>query len=184
MNKPELRMYGLVPYNISPIQQGIQYTHSVVRYGRKYNNELFADWADNWETSIILNGGTTNTNPDKLGTLNQHLQSLVDNGIDCCPFYEPDLGDQLTCVTFIVNEYVFAKDPITKKYVYDNFEDWIWKNQTPFFYLDRYSVKGARAKFRDSSDDNLKAHYNKWVEYMGGQKNVFLREFTEPLRLA
>lgn len=26
------RMYGLVPYNISPIQQGIQYGHAVVEY--------------------------------------------------------------------------------------------------------------------------------------------------------
>ena len=41
MNKPtdlEYRMYGLVPYNISPIQQGIQYGHAVVEYIDKYLN--------------------------------------------------------------------------------------------------------------------------------------------------
>ena len=27
------RMYGLVPYNISPIQQAIQFGHAVVEYG-------------------------------------------------------------------------------------------------------------------------------------------------------
>ena len=32
--KLELRMYGLVPYNISPIQQAIQYGHAVVEYGQ------------------------------------------------------------------------------------------------------------------------------------------------------
>ena len=31
----ELRMYGLVPYNISPIQQGIQFGHAVIEYGQK-----------------------------------------------------------------------------------------------------------------------------------------------------
>jgi hypothetical protein len=30
----EYRMYGLVPYNLSPIQQGIQFGHAVVDYGR------------------------------------------------------------------------------------------------------------------------------------------------------
>ena len=34
MKKLELRMYGLVPYNISPIQQGIQFGHAVVEYGQ------------------------------------------------------------------------------------------------------------------------------------------------------
>ena len=33
--KLELRMYGLVPFNISPIQQAIQFGHAVVDYGQK-----------------------------------------------------------------------------------------------------------------------------------------------------
>ena len=33
----ELRMYGLVPYNISPIQQAIQYGHAV----QEYNNSIY-----------------------------------------------------------------------------------------------------------------------------------------------
>jgi hypothetical protein len=28
----EYRMYGLVPYNLSPIQQGIQFGHGVIEY--------------------------------------------------------------------------------------------------------------------------------------------------------
>ena len=35
MNKLELRMYGFVPYNLSPIQQGIQYGHAVVEYSQR-----------------------------------------------------------------------------------------------------------------------------------------------------
>ena len=32
MENLELRMYGLVPYNISPIQQGIQFGHAKDEY--------------------------------------------------------------------------------------------------------------------------------------------------------
>lgn len=57
----EYRMYGLVPYNLSPIQQGIQFGHGVVEYMRTYYPAPPCDsWADNDKTFIILNGGTTN----------------------------------------------------------------------------------------------------------------------------
>ena len=64
----EYRMYGLVPYNISPIQQGIQFGHEVVEYGLKHGKsnvindkvDTYTQWAKNDKTFIILNGGTTN----------------------------------------------------------------------------------------------------------------------------
>jgi hypothetical protein len=65
--KLELRMYGLVIYQLSPIQAGIQFQHSVTRYSRVHDSEMYRDWADNWQTSIVLNGGTTNISPNKLG---------------------------------------------------------------------------------------------------------------------
>ena len=107
----EYRMYGLVPYNISPIQQGIQFGHAVVRYGRSVRGldpfeRIYNKYADKDETFIILNGGTTNNNPEKLGTLNNHLYNLQFNGVMVQPFYEPDLGDQLTAVCFLVDERV------------------------------------------------------------------------------
>lgn len=110
MENLELRMYGLVPYNISPIQQGIQFGHAVVRYGLKYNNDEYVNWATNHETFIILNGGTTNTNPDRLGTLNYNADLLDLMGVKNARFHEPDLGDQLTAVVFIVEERVFNKE--------------------------------------------------------------------------
>ena len=38
--KLELRMYGIVPYNISPIQQAIQFAHAVVEYGQNVKSYL------------------------------------------------------------------------------------------------------------------------------------------------
>ena len=105
------RMYGLVPYNISPIQQGIQFGHAVVEYGISNTLEHnYIQWAHNDKTFIILNGGTTNTNPLSLGTLNQSRNYLKEMKVEYASFYEPDLGDQLTAVVFLVDERVWDKD--------------------------------------------------------------------------
>jgi hypothetical protein len=51
---------------------------------------------------IILNGGTTNKNPERLGTLNAHTQTLRELGVKVAEFYDPDLGDQLLANAFIL----------------------------------------------------------------------------------
>lgn len=152
-------MYGLVPYNISPIQQGIQFGHAVVEYGRncdgmKGYQALYNDWADNWKTFIILNGGTTNTKCDiydglPLGSMNKHLLTLIDMGVPVATFIEPDLGNQLTAIVFIVDERIFNK---TK-----------YPDPQPF-----------------ASEDEV----NMFMESIGGERNYKLREFLKQFRLA
>ena len=107
-------MYGLVPYNISPIQQGIQFGHAIVEYGLEFGSTpAYQKWAREDKTFIILNGGTTNTrydeNDNHVGSLNNYRQTLFDEGIQFSSFFEPDLGDQLTSVVFLVDERVFNK---------------------------------------------------------------------------
>jgi len=167
------RMYGLVPYNISPIQQAIQFGHSVVEYGL-YANETqgntlkdYLDWANNDKVFIILNGGTTNKQPsivtgDPSGTLNQHLLTLDRNGVPLSTFYEEDLGDQLTAITFLVDERVFDK----KKY--PDFPEEIFHD--PQMRMHDIEYKEYR--------------YAKWLESVGGIQNAFLREFLSQFRLA
>ena len=115
----ELRMYGLVNYQLSGIQQGIQYCHGVTEYSLLYEG-FYKQWARYHKTSIILNGGTTNDNPLCLGTLNRYAELLTANGVMNATFREPDLGNQLTSVVFIVDERVFKKniypDYIGEKY--------------------------------------------------------------------
>jgi hypothetical protein len=176
MNNLELRMYGMVPYNISPIQQGIQFGHAVVEYAQKmkylgeHNQSLniqYNDWADNWKTFIILNGGTTNNKIVEgkyLGSLNNHKSTLDKIGIYNVSFNEPDLGDQLTAIVFIVDERVFNKE----KYPYFNFKI---KQQldlnNPTF-----------------SEDTEKQEWTLWVQSIGGWKNLELRNFIQNFRLA
>lgn len=153
MEKLEKRMYSLVLYNISPIQQGIQASHSITEYELMYGDtKLYKDWAENWKTMIILNGGTSNK--VKIGTMEKHLKTLRYNDVDLQYFHEPDLNDSLTAISFIVDERVFNKDK--------------WQEEEPSPYW-------------GGLDNNPS---KKWIEYIGGDKNHFLREFLKDFRLA
>jgi hypothetical protein len=105
-------MYGLVAYQLSgTIHAGIQYGHAVVEYMVKYRDlPNLTKWAEEDKTSIILNGGTTDDNPMSLGTLNQHVQTLKKLGVKTATFTEPDLGDCLTAVVFLVPETVYDEE--------------------------------------------------------------------------
>lgn len=164
MENRTYRMYGLVPYNISPIQQGIQFGHAVVEYQMEHGkSNIYHKWAKEDKTFIILNGGTTNNNPESLGSLNQHLQTLLNNGVKLATFTEPDLGDQLTAVVFLVDDRVFDKE---------NWPDYdgMYLNNVPAkkpYYEPYYEWK---MKF---SDDEITS-----------DRIVFLREFLKQFRFA
>jgi hypothetical protein len=159
-NELKYRMYGLVPYNLSEIQKGIQFGHAVVEYGRNVNGikpfeNIYNKWADCDKTFIILNGGTTNNNPERLGTLNLHMQAFKNAGITFADFYEPDLGDQLTAFVFLVDERVWDRE---------KYPDFIQEDSN---IIDVFSQG-----------------YMNWVELIGGEKNLFLRSYLKTLKLA
>lgn len=171
METRKYRMYGLVPYNLSPIQQGIQYGHSVVEYGLQSHEiggialDKYLNWANNDKVFIILNGGTTNTRPsivtgEPYGTLNQHLLTLHMNGILLSTFFEEDLGDQLTAITFLVDDRVWDTE------TYPDFE----------YDDDEREFVGTQRSYE--------TQYYEWSERIGGEKNVFLKEFLKQFRLA
>lgn len=158
----ELRMYFFVPYNISDIQKGIQAGHAALEYANTYgSSEKYKDFIENHKTWIILNGGTTNNNYDGddmyVGSLNNIVNELMNNNIECEIFNEPDLNDALTAVCFIADERVF------------NF-----KKYPDIEYFEEHDV----------INDNNKNIYERWVDFMGGEKNVFLRELIKNKKLA
>ena len=195
--KLELRMYGIVPYNISPIQQAIQFGHAVVEYGQNVksydvinNIELkkYNDWADSWKTFIILNGGTSNhsinryhsTDEPFVGSMESNLITLEQNNVEVATFYEPDLNDMLSAIVFVVDERVFNR----KKY--PDFGDWVIDNYGDLLITDDpYETKRSIInKLKESTNKEDQKVYQSWVKFIGGERNVFLIDFLRNFRLA
>lgn len=177
----ERRMYGLTNYQLTGIQKGIQFLHGVVEYSQMANRvggellDIYNDWANSHKTVILLNGGTTNTSQEKPGTLNTHLKTLQDLGVDLAAFREPDLGDQLTAVVFIVDERVFNR----KKY--PDFRDWVMENYRDWL---RNDSSDLLERVKKSTSPRDKKIYQEWWQLIGGEKNVALREFLKDFKLA
>jgi len=192
MKNLEHRFYGLVNYQLTGIQQGIQFGHAKDEYliqildvllddGRVhvYDDEsrkiakAFLKWLREDKTYIILNGGTTNTNPERLGTLNKHAITLKDLGVMTASFHEPDLGDQLTAVVFIIDEKIFNKH---------KYPDMVWSStltklkeelgeeSTPFQNQLKHEEVEWRKQFNTTDEESIRI------------SNI--RTFLNPFRLA
>ena len=158
-------MYGMVNYQLSDIQKGIQFGHAVVEYILKHGEDGdYKKWSTKDKTFIILNGGTTNHrrfNGKYVGTLNQHEYELSSRGIKISEFIEPDLGDQLTAVVFLVDDRVFDRET--------------WSDYGGLYYADGKTPEATefwnwKMKF---SEDEKEA-----------DRIVFLREFLPKFKLA
>lgn len=169
----EYRMYGLVPYNLSPIQQGIQFGHAVVDYGRTVDGmnpheAIYKKWADKDKTFIILNGGTTNNNPERLGSLNTHMNTMREAGVALQEFHEPDLNDALTAFVFLVDERVWNRE------LYEDFVPEVLP----------YSRHKPSEKALSQLEERNNINYKHWVDKIGGETNAFLRKYLRNLKLA
>jgi hypothetical protein len=182
----ELRMYFFVPYNISPIQQAIQAGHAAIEYARKYGHtELFIQFAEKWKTWIILNGGTTNSGRGLdglvLGSLDQIGDDLLANHIQFSYFQEPDLNDALTALCFIADERVFNKED------FPEFLDWILNIKMYPEARDEMPASNVvmlRMKSMEELIEMFPEWYPEWIEWCGGEQNIFLRELLKGKKLA
>lgn len=174
--KLELRMYFFVPYNISPIQQGIQAGHALgrhcLKYGRYNPNHIVWKFLEKWETFVILNGGTTNDKRDfeaiPAGSLNVIGDQLLEHDFEFAYMIEPDLNNALTAISFICDERVFNyKD-------YPDFLDWVFKN----YLYDEPADRVIKLKMMEPLElaFMFSSYYKEWLEFLGGDKNLFLRD--------
>lgn len=184
----ELRMYFFVPYNISPIQQAIQAGHAALEYAHTFGlTEEFQEFMK-FKTWIILNGGTTNSTRElgtgvAEGTLNQIGDELLKNKIRFTYFEEPDLNNALTALCFIVDERVFNFDD------YPDFVNWLLDIKMYKEAKDEANKNNpelwVRLRLYPELQQEMFPEYNKeWIEFLGGKKNVFLRELIRDKKLA
>lgn len=198
----EWRMYGIVPYNISDIQKGIQFGHAV----QEYNNTMFEvisniedgedieieftidgfnKWREEDKTFMVMNGGTTNDdfNDKFYGTMNIRLEELRKIDIPVGLFREPDLGNQITGIVFLADERCFKK----RLYHFDN-EDALFYPDFKDFLINKIGTKLINdtmiSNISSTIEKVFNEEYNQWVEIIGGEKNVVLRDLISKLRFA
>lgn len=114
-NPTGLKMYFFVPYNLSPIQQGIQAGHCAEQYALKaslFKGQAGLDWEEyvqNHKTWVILNGGTTNNSEDPAlrGSMNKIGDTLTEEKIFFGSFFETDINEALTAICFLADERVW-----------------------------------------------------------------------------
>lgn len=106
----------------------------------------------------MLNGGTTLD-------LNNIMDELKEKEIAFAYFQEPDLDDIVTAIAILVDERVYDKDK------YPDYNE--WKNPSDIV-MDIFTKMGTNKQNEIGAD---------WVEFIGGNENVFLRELlaTKPL---
>jgi hypothetical protein len=186
--KMDKRIYIFVPYNISDKQKGIQALHAAQKYDRKYEgSSILHDFIDNHMTCIMLDGGTTNNHPDRLGTLNKiYLEILNFSAMQKNPmimfsiFYEPDLNDALTSVAFIADERVFDFE------TYPEFYNWLTEIK---MYTDASKEFQRHPEYRRLKPEQFQTlfpeYYDQWVqEVLGGYDIELLRNLTRGKKLA
>jgi len=186
----EYRMYYFVPYNISPMQQGIQHKHAadefLLTYGRHNPDHMVWEYMEKHKTTIVLNGGTTNNRFElgtgtPIGTLNQIVEQLQQNAIEYGFFQEPDLNDALTAVCFLADERVwnYVDYPDFLNYILD-----IKMYQEARDGMSAQSIVMLRMKTMEELIVMFPEYHKEWVEFLGGEKNVFLRELIRGKKLA
>lgn len=149
-------MYHLVMYNISPIQQGIQAYHAGMEYAKTFfNTEEFIQWINNDKTIIILNGGTSNSN-----TMSEHYGTMN-------KYLGELLNNNIPCGVFYepdLNDALSAIAFLVPEQVWD-------KENYPDYPVGEGGDVDAEP-------------YHKWGYLMGGETNVWLRQFLSQFKLA
>lgn len=154
------RMYSIVLYNLSPIQQGIQTTHAIVEYAQTYFlSPEYQRWANFDKTLIILNGGSSIK-------MKVHMEYLQMNEIvKFVAFKEPDLYDGVTAFSFLADERVWDREKYPDRL-------------PPLEPVDRGNGVTMIPAIHRMFD--LEA----FKEKIGGEKNFLLKEFLSQFKLA
>ena len=172
--KKGLRMYFFVPYNIMPIQKGIQAGHCAEQYAFKYNiAPQWHEYVQDHKTWVILDGGTTNndTNPERRGSLNILGDTLELIDIPYASFYEEDLNDTLSALCFLTDERVWnMKD-------YPMYDEWCIREKEARTAGPNGSVLSIHIEFPVEPTDE-------YIAFIGGSKNWMVKNLIYRKRLA
>lgn len=152
------RMYVLLEKHLSPIDKGIQASHSIVEYANKYaNNQEYKDWAFRDKTIVFLNGGTVQD-------LDDITNILKTNDINHAFFKEPDLGNMITAVSFLVNSQIYNSESLND------------------YTCDLMASEQGKL-FENGQEEFIKYVQDKWIKKVGGYKNKLIYDLIKTKHL-
>lgn len=97
-------MYFFVMGNISGRQQGIQAGHAALEYSIYHgNSDEYKDFVNNHKTFILLDGGGSEA-------MIKRIEEIHNFKIPCALFTEPDLGNSVSAIAFILPDTVYNYD--------------------------------------------------------------------------
>lgn len=153
----EYRMYCLAERHLSSIQKAIQSSHAIVEYSLMYGNSPeYKQWAKNDKTIIILDGG----NSIDLEDIKIHL---IDMQYPFEVFYEPDMGNFMTAIAFLVPNKIYDYQMYGTSY-----NDYLLK-----------TISISEKEILPS-----KISYNEWLEMIGGKTAESIKAIISSLRIA
>ena len=151
------RMYSIVLRHLSGIQKGIQHGHSKDEFESQYREtKEYKTWLEYDKTVVLLE---TNSTLQLLTALND----LMTNKIRVSSFIEPDLGNIITSISFIVEESVWDRV---------NYPD-------ASFTITYSSIDSIRERTIAHDAAQMKANIDKY-----GDKVAFLKDFLIKFELA
>lgn len=113
-----MRAYFFGNFYLSSIQQGIQALHCTANMFVKYNKlphnvckDVVFDWADNFKTTILLNGGNS-------ADLQELLDIFKDQDDFPWAYFNEDkdsLNSALTCIGIIIPESIYRTADFLRK---------------------------------------------------------------------
>lgn len=153
-NRYEWRMYCLVLRQLNGINKGIQAAHSCLEYANKYRDSQELKEYIEHDKTLIILDGGTSLDIEEL------YEDLLVNWIDFDCFMEPDLNNMISSICFLADERVWDRK------TYPDFEEWL-------------NLKGILPPYAFNHEI-----YDEWEKFVGGKKNVILRDIIKNKRLS
>lgn len=149
------KMYSIVLRQLDGINNGVQTTHGVCEYVKRYwDTPSLQKWITQDKTLVILNGGTY---PNMCEILNK----LHTNKVKYETFQEEDLGNLVTSITILADERVWDREN------YPLLENW-------------YDPETDDPESLNYGDYDIKE--KNYISLVGGYENFIYKEILNNLR--
>lgn len=149
------------------IARGLTLSHN-----EYYTYGGFKQWRQDKIFTLLVGESTNKTisssNVISIGGLKNQLVKLQENAIETGTYYSSEIGDQLSCVVFLVDERVF------NKVKYPDFDQFLLQFQD---IIDTFEKDRTYSSIVEEITKHRSTVYLDWVKSIGGVRNEFLRGF-------